>query len=562
MADKDFKVKTGLSLPQPLPVSQGGTGQTSTTNTLNSLLPTQIDNASKILSTDGTNTTWIDAPRGIRSGNTASRPASPTTGDLYYNTETLGLEVYDSGWWIPNTKPAIPTSLVATNQGTGRAYNNGQASIVFSPGTNSGKVSTYTVYSNPGGFTNTGSSSPIIITGLQSGVSYQFYAYAEGAFGSSSDSLGSSAITATTIPQAPQSLSASGADSAIQISFSGSNGGSSITNYSYSTDGTNFTAFSPAQTSSPVTISGLTNNQSYTFYLKATNANGTSLSSASVTASPGVKATVTGGTLTSDSTYYYRTFTSTSNLTIGAASLTADILVVAGGASGGSGSSGGWETGGGGGAGGLIGFTAQSLSPATYSCQIGGGGSAVSNAQGNNGTNSQFGSLTAAVGGGGGSGYGAGSNGGSGGGGPGYSRSPGGTGVVGPPRQGYDGGKCITVYPPIHAAGGGGGAGAVGGDNSGTTGGNGGAGSSAYSSWGLVTTTGQNVSGTVFYAGGGAGSRAYGGGSSGAGGNGGGSSGNGTSNTGGGGGGGAQAATSGAGGSGIIIVRYLKTAVA
>ena len=29
MADKNFKVKTGLSLPQPLPAEQGGTGQTS-----------------------------------------------------------------------------------------------------------------------------------------------------------------------------------------------------------------------------------------------------------------------------------------------------------------------------------------------------------------------------------------------------------------------------------------------------------------------------------------------------------------------------------------------------
>lgn len=39
MADKNFKVKTGLDLPAPLPVSQGGTGQTSTTNALNSFLP-------------------------------------------------------------------------------------------------------------------------------------------------------------------------------------------------------------------------------------------------------------------------------------------------------------------------------------------------------------------------------------------------------------------------------------------------------------------------------------------------------------------------------------------
>lgn len=58
MADKNFKVKTGLSLPQPLPVEQGGTGQTSTSNALNAILPIQTNNSGKYLSTDGTNTSW------------------------------------------------------------------------------------------------------------------------------------------------------------------------------------------------------------------------------------------------------------------------------------------------------------------------------------------------------------------------------------------------------------------------------------------------------------------------------------------------------------------------
>ena len=59
MANKDFKVKNGLDIATPIPVSMGGTGQTSTTNTLNSLLPVQIDHVSKFLQTDGSNTTWV-----------------------------------------------------------------------------------------------------------------------------------------------------------------------------------------------------------------------------------------------------------------------------------------------------------------------------------------------------------------------------------------------------------------------------------------------------------------------------------------------------------------------
>ena len=58
MANKDFKIKNGLDMSSPLPVAMGGTGQTSTNNTLNYLLPVQIDHVSKFLQTDGTNTYW------------------------------------------------------------------------------------------------------------------------------------------------------------------------------------------------------------------------------------------------------------------------------------------------------------------------------------------------------------------------------------------------------------------------------------------------------------------------------------------------------------------------
>ena len=54
-----------------------------------------------------------------------------------------------------------------------------------------------------------------------------------------------------------------------------SNGGAAITNYKVSTDGgTTFTAVSPAATTSPITISGLTNGTSYTVKIRAVNAAG------------------------------------------------------------------------------------------------------------------------------------------------------------------------------------------------------------------------------------------------------------------------------------------------
>jgi hypothetical protein len=58
MADKDFKVKTGLDLPAPLPVVEGGTGQNTANNALNAMLPDQTGHSNKVLHTNGTNTSW------------------------------------------------------------------------------------------------------------------------------------------------------------------------------------------------------------------------------------------------------------------------------------------------------------------------------------------------------------------------------------------------------------------------------------------------------------------------------------------------------------------------
>jgi hypothetical protein len=91
----------------------------------------------------------------------------------------------------------------------------------------------------------------------------------------------------TTAPAAPTSLVATAGDGQASISFTqGSNGGSAITNYKYSLDGTTYAALSPAATTSPITIPGLTNATSYNIYLKAVNAVGDSSASSSVSVTP------------------------------------------------------------------------------------------------------------------------------------------------------------------------------------------------------------------------------------------------------------------------------------
>jgi hypothetical protein len=60
MADKNFKVKTGLDLPAPLSVEQGGTGQTTVENAAAALLPVQTDKDGQVLITNGSTLQWED----------------------------------------------------------------------------------------------------------------------------------------------------------------------------------------------------------------------------------------------------------------------------------------------------------------------------------------------------------------------------------------------------------------------------------------------------------------------------------------------------------------------
>ena len=280
---------------------------------------------------------------------------------------------------------------------------------------------------------------------------------------------------------------------------------------------------------------------------------------------PAIVPYATGGdTIMTDGTYWYHAFKSSGTFTP-AKGLSCDVLVVAGGgASGGYSSANNAFGSGGGGAGGVLAFASQGLASGTgYTVTIGAGGAGVGvDTRGNSGSNSQFGSLTAAVGGGGGGTFGASSGaaltGGSGGGAA-YANTSSAAGTSG---QGYAGGANNGANG---SGAGGGGAAAVGSSNSGNIGGNAGAGTNSVTNWGalstMLTTVGLGVSG---YIGGGGGGGAYGtngtgGTASGGGGVGYGSGGAGaagTANTGGGGGGVGSATTSYSGGSGLVVLRY------
>jgi hypothetical protein len=276
---------------------------------------------------------------------------------------------------------------------------------------------------------------------------------------------------------------------------------------------------------------------------------GSTFSLYGIAAIGGITPKATGGTVTSDATYWYHTFEMSGNF-VPNQSLSCDYLVVAGGGGGGG------SRGGGGGGGGLLTGSAFSVTAQSYPITVGGGGVGTSDG-GTKGSNSVFSSITSTGGGLGGS-IGTildGGSGGSGGGGGGASTTQGAGGAASPSGQGNAGGYGRYNGVNGRAGGGGGGAGAAGGNGvSAPTfiAGAGGAGLSNSYSGSAVT-----------YAGGGGGGGSAGG-TGGAGGAGGGGTGafdsangtNGTTNLGGGGGGGGN--IGGNGGSGIVIIRYAK----
>jgi hypothetical protein len=96
-------------------------------------------------------------------------------------------------------------------------------------------------------------------------------------------------------PGAPTIDSITATNGQLAVAFTpGATNGSAITNYEFSTNnGVNWTTRSPVATTSPITITGLTNGQSYNVRLRAINGAGSGESSTAVSATP--TAVVVGG---------------------------------------------------------------------------------------------------------------------------------------------------------------------------------------------------------------------------------------------------------------------------
>jgi len=555
------------------------------------------------------------ASSGIPSGLNSGRPASPSYGQLYSNGETARLEIYTqaSGW--QNIVQETPGVASATG-----IYNESAGSGTFTiSGTNfvSGAIA-YAVGTNGVDYqaTTTTYNSLVQLTATFTNLSPLYEPYdikivnPSNLFGLLPDAfyINNSPVWTTT----SGSLGSVNAGDVVSKSVAGTDSESQNLTYAISSGslppGLSLNTSTGAITG---TVSAISSDTTYTFNITISDGVNTIPRSFNIPVT--AISIISGGTVSSDTTYQYRTFSGSGDFVVLGKSLLADVLVVAGGGGGGSGP--GWTGPGGGGAGSILYKSAISCL-GTYPVTVGGGGAARNTNSFNNGANggdSSFNAVTALGGGGGGNGIthtqGNGANGGSGGGGingqpdgqsygtnthinlSANSGRPGGSAqssIAGWTLHANAGGPGYADNSyNVHAGGGGGGAGQAGNTNQSAfhlRAGDGGNGVNTYSSWATATSTGSNG----YYAGGGGGGtyswpgdpdmtisnwsssfNSYiGHGGLGGGGNGGiglGSYGsspvNGSALTGGGGGAGGYSQTGASGGSGVVIVRYLKSAV-
>jgi hypothetical protein len=117
--------------------------------------------------------------------------------------------------------------------------------------------------------------SPITVTGLTQNTAYLIKLKAVNDVGVSDVESSPVSFTTQGVPtSAPSSLSAIQTNTSVSISFIAAASSTSLTNYEYSFNNSTWTALSPADTVSPVTISGLDQNTGYNIYLRGVNSYG------------------------------------------------------------------------------------------------------------------------------------------------------------------------------------------------------------------------------------------------------------------------------------------------
>lgn len=166
----------------------------------------------------------------------------------------------------------------APNIGAATVTGIGQVDVSFTlPASDGGSpIFGYTVVSTPPGFLASSDSSPITISGLDSGSTYTFRVTATNATGTGLSSAPSNPVQPATVPSAStiNTVTAGNGQASITFAPPATDGGSAITGYTVTSSPGGGVDSNAGSTVSTHTLTGLTNGTAYTFTVTATNTMG------------------------------------------------------------------------------------------------------------------------------------------------------------------------------------------------------------------------------------------------------------------------------------------------
>jgi titin len=203
-----------------------------------------------------------------------SATVSGLTNGTGYIFEVEAVNAIGTGPWSSPTGTLTPSGPPGSPNIISITPEDGALQVTFAPPSTSQPITGYLYQLNGTGpwYPSSATSSPLTISGLTDGLSYSVEIEAVDSIGTGSASNSASGTPAA-LPGAPTITSVQVGSTTASIGFSpGSNGGSAITSYRYSTNGGS--TWTSTSTTSPVSVTGLSTGTTYSFELEAVNPTG------------------------------------------------------------------------------------------------------------------------------------------------------------------------------------------------------------------------------------------------------------------------------------------------